>query len=39
MMTLLNSSQQDKSFFLDQLEKQNSAIKHIASEREGKPVI
>ena len=35
ILTLLNNSNQDKEFFLEQLEKQGSQIKHMASEKEG----
>ncbi|XP_075240525.1 uncharacterized protein LOC142335983 isoform X5 [Convolutriloba macropyga] len=34
ILTLLNNSNQDKEFFLEQLEKQGSQIKHMASEKE-----
>ena len=35
ILTLLNNSNQDKSFFIEQLEKQGSQIKHISTEKEG----
>ncbi|XP_063712900.1 centrosomal protein of 128 kDa-like isoform X4 [Symsagittifera roscoffensis] len=34
ILTLLNNSNQDKSFFIEQLEKQGSQIKHISTEKE-----